>query len=315
MLRFNDFAWQIIQQMAEKSQILKCNATHLSCGSLIVDAGVNTGGSITAGLEMAKVATAGLADIRLISNQLNDRMWPYIFIQTDHPDTACYYCQSASWQVDMASGKGMGSGPACIKGVRDKIVGINFLDESDCAVLVLESSILPDEESCVIWADLCGVNPDRFGVVVAPTSSLAGSVQIAARSIETALHRLVSLEGDVNWVKSAIGICPMAQPSGDDWQSIGMTNDVIMFGSQVILYVDEINNEILSEFANKIPASTSKDYGKRFLNIFEDAGRDFYQIDPGIFAPAEITLINLKTGHIHQSGRRDDKLLRMALLK
>ena len=40
------------------------------------------------------------------------------------------------------------------------------------------------------------------------------------------------------------------------------------------------------ELVNKAPSINSKDYGKPFLDIFLNAGKDFYKIDPGLFAPA-----------------------------
>ena len=60
----------------------------------------------------------------------------------------------------------------------------------------------------------------------------------------------------------------------------------------------------------KVPAVASECYGKPFLEIFENAGRDFYQIDPHLFSPAEIVFQNLDTGRVHRFGQTAPDVLR-----
>ena len=51
-------------------------------------------------------------------------------------------------------------------------------------------------------AAACGVEPAVVTLLVAPTASLAGGVQIVARSIETALHKLAELKFDLSRIVS-----------------------------------------------------------------------------------------------------------------
>jgi methenyltetrahydromethanopterin cyclohydrolase len=53
------------------------------------------------------------------------------------------------------------------------------------------------------------------------------------------------------------------------------------------------------------PRSVSGDsaaYGEPFLALFEKAGRDFYALDPALFAPAVVEFVNVDTGRRHRFG-------------
>ena len=57
----------------------------------------------------------------------------------------------------------------------------------------------------------------------------------------------------------------------------------------------------------------SKDYGKPFLQIFREAGKDFYKIDHDLFAPAAIIISNAKTGESLRAGQINPKVLSQSL--
>ena len=72
-------------------------------------------------------------------------------------------------------------------------------------------------------------------LLVAPTASLAGGVQVVARSVETALHKLSELGFDLGRVVSAHGTAPLPPVAEDDLAAIGRTNDAILYGARVVL--------------------------------------------------------------------------------
>ncbi len=223
----------------------------------------------------------------------------------DQPLYACYLSQAAHWSVKIGDFRAMGSGPACLLNSELQIgEAFGYHDTSRFAVLVLETRMLPDDEVCIALAKSCGVSPECLALLIAPTSSLAGSAQIAARSIETGLHKLHHLGFDLRQVKHGKGACPVAVPTGDDFTSLGTTNDCMLFASQVWLDIEHVSDEQLAELVMKIPASTSPSYGQPFLEILKKAG-DFYTIDSGLFAPAEVTLVNLNSGNSFHSGAVD----------
>ncbi|HPM84010.1 MAG TPA: methenyltetrahydromethanopterin cyclohydrolase, partial [Candidatus Anammoximicrobium sp.] len=45
------------------------------------------------------------------------------------------------------------------------------------------------------------------------------------------------------------------------------------------------------------------DHGEPFGKIFKRYNRDFYRIDPLLFSPAQVTLVNLNSGRVHCFGQ------------
>jgi methenyltetrahydromethanopterin cyclohydrolase len=52
-----------------------------------------------------------------------------------------------------------------------------------------------------------------------------------------------------------------------------------------------------------LPSSASRDYGEPFGEIFKKYNYDFYQVDPGLFAPARVIFENIETGRSHEFGK------------
>lgn len=161
-------------------------------------------------------------------------------------------------------------------------------------------------------ASECHCEPEQLTVAVARTASLAGTIQIVARSIETSLHKLFELEFDLACVHSAAGRCPLPPVGKNDLQSIGWTNDAILYGSQVWLWVD-CGQDDVDRIAGRLPACSSADFGRPFGEIFERYGRDFYAIDRLLFSPARATIFNLRTGLTRVVGELRHDILRESL--
>ena len=155
----------------------------------------------------------------------------------------------------------------------------------------------------------CGVGVEQVTLCVAPTRSLAGVIQVVARSIETAMHKLHELGFDLQQVVSAHGTAPIPPMAKDFAEGIGRTNDAILYGGQVTLWVDA-SDEQIETIGARVPSLASKDFGKPFAKTFREYEYDFYKVDPGLFAPAMITLVNLRTGHSFRYGRLCPEILR-----
>src|SRR4029453_5758603 len=113
--------------------------------------------------------------------------------------------------------------------------------------------------------------------------SIAGTVQVVARTLETALHKMHAIGYEVRNVVSGIGSAPLPPVAADDLVGIGRTNDAVLYGGEVTLWVRD-DDARLTEFGRKLPSSASSDFGEPFAAIFERYGRDFYKIDPLIFS-------------------------------
>jgi methenyltetrahydromethanopterin cyclohydrolase len=175
----------------------------------------------------------------------------------------------------------------------------------------LESSDLPIPQVAELIARDCRVEPDHVALLVAPTASQAGNLQVVARSVETAMHKLFELGFDVTRVDSACGSAPVPPVAADDLTGIGRTNDAILYGGRVTLWVDG-DDESIREIGPRVPSSGSPLHGRPFLELFEAAGRDFYKMDPLLFSPAEVVFQNVATGRVHHFGRVNEDVLRQS---
>jgi methenyltetrahydromethanopterin cyclohydrolase len=151
-------------------------------------------------------------------------------------------------------------------------------------------------------ADACRVPREAVTFLIAPTASSAGGVQIVARSVETALHKLSEVGFALGRIVSAHGSAPLPPVAGDDLSAIGRTNDAILYGARVVLYVTGDDDSLL-EIGHQVPSASSRDYGEPFAAIFARYNNDFYAVDPHLFSPAQIVFQNVETGRSHAFGQ------------
>lgn len=305
----NRRAKQVLSRVNEHSDELRVNTIRLENGATIHDFGVRATGGLEAGLLLARVCLSGLADVSISTGSIGGEYWPHVSVSTDHPVTACLLSQYAGWQISVDKFFAMGSGPMRAAAGREELLQAFSYEESaiDC-IGVLESAKLPDEAVVAFIAERAKTSTEHVRLAVARTASLAGSIQVVARSVETALHKLFELKFDVTRIVSGHGSAPLPPIAKDDLTGIGLTNDAILYGASVTLWVRG-DDESIEEVGPRVPASASAAHGKPFLEIFEDAGRDFYAIDPHLFSPARITLINLDTGSVQTFGHLAHEIL------
>ncbi|MHA1727471.1 MAG: methenyltetrahydromethanopterin cyclohydrolase [Promethearchaeota archaeon] len=322
----NQKAETFIHSFNDKCDFLGIKSGVLSNGARIFDF---TNASLEGSIHLARVCMADLSVITTspIKGIIDAKSGPVeleiIEVETKFPIIACMASQYAGWNVKVKkineSGekkthfKSMGSGPARALALKEKKLfeEINYKDNYTSAVIVLETSKKPDELVAEYVAKKCGVKPENVYILFAPTSSLAGSVQIAARIVETSLHKFLELGLNPDWVVSGKGTCPVAPVADDDFKAMGWTNDCIIFTGKVTLNmsIPQADEHKLIELIKKCPSNTSSSYGKPFLEVFKEAGGDFFKIDPGMFAPAQITVINSKTGNTFTEGELNQCVL------
>jgi methenyltetrahydromethanopterin cyclohydrolase len=120
---------------------------------------------------------------------------------------------------------------------------------------------------------------------------------------------LHQLKFDVHQIVSGYGVAPLPPVAADEGKAIGWTNDAILYGGRVVLWV-RADDEILDQVGPKVPSSASPDHGAPFAEIFQRYNGDFYKIDPLLFSPAVVEFRNLKTGRVRGFGRAEPDLLR-----
>lgn len=308
--QLNRRAFEIAEGCVADAQRLRIAACDVGGGGRVLDFGIEAPGGLQAGVELARICLAGLGTISVTPGEVDGVSWPHVFVQTDHPVAACLLSQYAGWQISVGEYFGMGSGPMRAAAAVEELFGtLNYRERPQECVGVLETAALPDAAVFAWLAEKTGVPPHRITLAVAPTSSPAGNLQVVSRSVETALHKLFELGFAVNRVTGGVGVAPLSPVADDDLTGIGRTNDAILYGGRVTLFVRG-DDESIAAIGPKVPAVSSAAYGKPFLEIFEEAGRDFYQIDPHLFSPAEIVFQNLETGRVHRFGRTAADILR-----
>jgi methenyltetrahydromethanopterin cyclohydrolase len=180
-------------------------------------------------------------------------------------------------------------------------------------VLVLEARTAPNAAVAAHVAAKAGLPPDSLSFLIAPTASPAAGVQISARVVETALHKMAELGFDVGSVLTAFGTAPLAPIAKNDTRAIGRTNDCVLYGGVVHLTV-RAEDEELQALASRIPSAASRDYGTPFYDIFQRYGGDFYKVDPHLFSPAQVSLTNVKSGRTFEAGAVNATVLRQSLI-
>jgi methenyltetrahydromethanopterin cyclohydrolase len=309
-LTLNEQALQIADHMAANAAALRINVHQSAAGARILDCGVAAEGGLQAGLCMARVCLAGLGDVTLVPAASPDLPCPTVQVLSDQPVRACMASQYAGWQITGEKYFAMGSGPMrAAYGKEALFDDVPGREQPPVAVGVLETRKLPPDAVIASLAEQVRVPPDRLTLLAAPPYSLAGNLQVVARSLETALHKLHELKFDLSQVVSGVGTAPLAPVAADQVTAIGRTNDAIIYGGRVVLWV-RADDAQLAAVGPKVPASAEKDYGSPFAEIFERYERDFYRIDPLLFSPAEVLLHNLKTGRSHHFGRLAPDVLR-----
>ena len=275
----------------------------------VIDCGAATPGGLTAGILLSRACLADLGVVDIVPGHLPDIPGPAVQVRTDDPVRACLASQYAGWQVKADRYFAMGSGPMrAISAREDVFAHIPGKEDSPVAVGVLETKKAPTPEA--VAAILAKLPDVALTLLFAPASSIAGTVQVVARSVETALHKLHELKFDVTTVLAGHGVAPLPPVAKDELAAIGRTNDAILYGGRVTLWVDA-DDTAIEEIGPRVPSSASKDHGAPFAEVFARYG-DFYQIDPLLFSPAEVTFVNLRSGRAFKFGRVETGLLRVS---
>src|SRR5829696_6309338 len=285
-LSLNQRARELADGVAAEGDVLRVAARALPNGTRLIDCGSAVPGGLEAGRRLAEICMAGLGSVTYSPLVLDGRWLPGLVVVTDHPALACLASQYAGWRIDRDGYFAMASGPGRALIRAEELYDDLDVDErASTAVLCLEARDEPPEALAGYVAERAGVAPADLTLLFAPTASLAGGIQIAARIVETALHKLHEVDFDVRRVVSGFGSCPLPPVARTDAEAIGRTNDAILYGGQVELTVDAADDEL-----------------EPFGAVLEQANWDFYEIDPLLFSPAEVRLVSVASGRGFHTG-------------
>jgi methenyltetrahydromethanopterin cyclohydrolase len=312
----NALSERLVARLVDDAARFGATVSRTEHGTVLVDAGVVAPGSVAAGVLIARICMGGLGHVTVRESLETQPLWPsMIEVRTSWPVLACLGSQYAGWSLsatkEQTGGKkffSLGSGPArALAGKEPLFDELGYRDRHDRGALVLEVDRLPPQIVIDKILRDCGLAPERLTLVVTPTHSVAGTVQVVARVVEVALHKAHVLGVDLKEIVEGSGSAPLPPPAPDAIQAMGRTNDAILYGGRVHLTVR--GDAVAQRLATELPSSNARDYGRPFADIFTSFNYDFYQIDPALFAPAEVWVSSLESGTTYHGGRIDMALL------
>lgn len=308
----NRNAQRIADTMIEDADRLGIGHSRGSLGEHLIDAGAGHRGGIEAGLRIVEICMGGLGKV---SAALGSGKWPYsVDVRTSQPVLACLGSQYAGWNLSHEKYFAMGSGPVrALARVEPLFEAIPYREpNAESSVVVLETSMPPPSAIVEKVSKATGLSPEKLTFIYAPTQSLTGSMQIVGRVLEVALHKAHDLQFPLDAIVDGAGRAPIPAPHPDFLTAMGRTNDAIIYGGLVQLYVRG-SAEAARHLAEQLPSRTSRDHGQPFADIFKAFKGDFYAIDPHLFSPAEVIVTAIETGDTFRSGSAHNAMLELSL--
>lgn len=299
----------LVAYLKQHAAALGCAVSQHESGATIIDAGLKARGSLEAGRIIAEICMGGLGQVSLLT-QLTHGHWPLMVqVAARQPVIACLGSQYAGWALSHEKFFSLASGPARAMAQREEIFNtLAYHDRAAQSVLVLETDRVPPREVVEKVARDTGLLATELTFILTPTRSIAGALQVTARVLEVALHKCHALHVDLATIVDGVGTAPVPPPSPDFITGMGRTNDAILYGGFVQLWL-ETDDSSAAQLAAALPSSASKDYGKPFAEVFKAVNMDFYQIDPLLFSPAKVSVTNLTSGRTFFGGQLNPNLL------
>lgn len=314
----NKLTQPLVQELITNAAKLRVGVEKLENGCTIIDAGINHVGGLEAGRIIAEICLGGMGTVS-ISHSPYTTNWPLsVNVHTGNPVLGCLGSQYAGWSLSHEKYYALGSGPARAMATKQKdgqtipveelYQELAYHDEGDAATLVIENDAVPPLAIVEKVAAACGISPEKLTIIVTPTSSLAGGVQVVARVLEVSMHKAHALHFPLENIIDGSGSAPICPPHPNFVKAMGRTNDAILFAGQVHLFVKG-SDEAAEKLAKELPSSTSKDYGKPFAEIFKAYEYDFFKIDAMLFSPASVIVTAVESGKSFRAGKLDNELL------
>jgi len=323
-ISLNNAALSLVQKLSREAEKYNVTVEETEVGATLIDAGINADGGFLAGEIITEICLGGYGRANISPIQYGDIVLPSVFVLTDHPALSTLASQFAGWQIKGDGFSAIASGPARALALKPKHLyeKLKYKDEANTAVLVLETEKKPPEDVIQQIAEKCKVTPKNLFLIMFSTTSLVGATQVSGRIVETGLHKLERLGLDPLIVKHAWGYAPIVPIHPSSGEAMGRTNDAILYGGVTNYTLNYDDEQKLENIVKQAPSSASRllqearrlaEKNPRFLDIFKEAGFDFYKIDPNIFAPAVVAINNMKTGKTFRAGSLDIEVLKGSL--
>lgn len=315
MFSVNKEAMKIVKKIIENKEALNVGVISLKNGSTVIDMGINYPGGWKAAQHLTEITMGGLGLLNYGIYRLGELELPQVNIYADKPVIACLSCQLSGWALpEFKNDAGIVpliSGPVRAIVKEDKFAKLfSYQDKSEKVVVVLQDKVLPSEELTTYIAKKCKIEPENIFILVAPTGSLVGLVNVIARTLETSLWRLHELGFDINNVISAWGKAPLPPISKDEYTAMIRANTYIYYGGTagfVVNCKDEDIERIIEDIT--LSPKTTKQYGIPFSKLLEEAGGNIFNMTEFCHNVTKVNFCNSFTGNTFVYGKNDQKML------
>jgi methenyltetrahydromethanopterin cyclohydrolase len=298
----NTLTAPIVDEMVARAAELRLDVSVGLGGQTLIDAGASVRGGLEAGVRIAQICMGGLGRVQLAAaSGCEPWLWS-VQVQSSQPVISCLGSQYAGWTMTHGDYYVLGSGPGRAAGSKEPLFeDLGYRDRAGRAIFVLEAGAPPPQALVDQIAMDCGLPRNELTFIYAPTQSLAGSLQVVARVLEVALHKAHTLHFPLDRIVDGAGVAPLSPPSPDFITAMGRTNDAIIYGGRVHLFVTGPDSDA-EQLAAQLPSNTSRDFGKPFAEVFKAFDFDFYKIDAMLFSPAAVTVTAVDSGRSFHAG-------------
>jgi methenyltetrahydromethanopterin cyclohydrolase len=305
-ISINREAMKIVRKILANPAPLGVLVSKLPNGSTVIDMGQQAPGSWQAGRYYTQITMGGLGEFSYenFPTPINGVNLPAVRVMVDFPELACTASQIAGWRLEAGDFAPILAGPArALNREPDHHFDhISYRDNYHEAVIAIQTSESVRLEWAEAIATSCQVNPEDLYILVASNASLVCAVQVVARSVEQTIHRLEEEGLPMNVIFSASGFGVLPPLTDDDLVAMGRINDSLLYGCEATFFLRHVDDTLIEALAQKVVSQASKAYGQPFIEIFEQAGRDFYNIPLDIHSPAVVHLNNMNSGNTFSAG-------------
>jgi methenyltetrahydromethanopterin cyclohydrolase len=315
----NKLAVKVVKEIIAREDELGVKVIKMECGATLIDMGLHAKGSYEAGILFTRVTLGDIGTVKLGSWRLDDTYsFSAVELFVTEPLVACLGSQIAGWQLGEGEFATIGSGPARAQAVipTDFYLDMTpYRDRNDEVALCIQDIRYPGEAIALEVARACKVEPQNVYLLLAPSASIVGSIQVSARMLEEVCHKMNAKGFDVAKVVNARGITPIAPLVNDEVKAMGRINDAILYGGEAEFWVDASDEEIGGVIEKLVSKTSSPYYPELFADVFERAGRDFYKIDHDFHCIAKLQIHNVRTGSSFVAGEINYDVIRKSFLK
>ena len=305
----NGRASALVNDIVERADELNVAVSKSSAGATIIDMGQRVLGSWEAGRLYAEITMGGLAEVSFGRDEVGGRSLRSVIVATSRPVEACWVSQK---HADRRPGDPddiilAGPAKALLRPADPCVAAAGYVETHHQAVAPLQLGRTVTDDDIGWIAAACHVPAEDVFVIVAPTQSLVCAIQVVARSVDNAMHRLHSAGVGLFEVEHLVGSAPVPPLVDDELTALGRINDSLMYGTEVSAVVRYAGD--LDAIAHQVVSQPDAARAKPFLEIFDRADRDFHKVSLDVFCIADLQLSNPSTGVTVSAGKRNEDVL------